>query len=130
MAGFYEMDYTKGIVILVKVDEMYNTWNLLATVYWSRDEGRIQWSKFLLESALECPYVYYAPSLLMGRLHFVTDTAAETYKWHWSKLVQRFKKTEIDKNDILTKTYKCYKASNVLWNNELGVFLRVKSSEN
>ena len=24
MADFYEMDYMKGIVILVKVDEMYN----------------------------------------------------------------------------------------------------------
>ena len=24
MADFYEMDFTKGIVILVKVDEMYN----------------------------------------------------------------------------------------------------------
>ena len=93
-------------------------------------EMKVEFDEFLLESALECPYVYYAPSLLMGRLHFVRDTAAETYRSHWSKLVQRFKKTEIDKNDILTKTYKCYKASNVLWKNELGVFLRVKSSEN
>ena len=25
MADFYEMDFMKGIVILVKVDEMYNT---------------------------------------------------------------------------------------------------------
>ena len=55
------------------------SWGLLATVYWSRDEDGIGWSKFLLESALECPfkYVYYAPPLLRGRLHLLWDTAAE-----------------------------------------------------
>ena len=31
----------------------------------------------LLKFAIECLYVYYAPPLLRGRLHFVTDTAAE-----------------------------------------------------
>ena len=53
------------------------SWSLLATVYWSRDEDGIGLSKFLLESALECPYVYNAPPLLKARLHFVRDTAAE-----------------------------------------------------
>ena len=37
----------KGIVILVKGDEMYNILKLLlATGYWSRDEGENGWSKF------------------------------------------------------------------------------------
>ena len=41
---FIEM---KGIVILVKVDEMYNILkSLLATGYWSRDEGGIGWSNY------------------------------------------------------------------------------------
>ena len=49
--------------------------SLLATVYWSSYEDVSGWSKVLLESALECPYVYYAPSLLSCRLHPVTGTA-------------------------------------------------------
>ena len=32
---------------------------------------------FLLESALECPYVYQVSLLLRDRLHLVRDTAAE-----------------------------------------------------
>ena len=51
------------------------SWSLLATVYRSRDEDGIGWSKFLLEPVLEYPYVYYVPALLRGRL--VRDTAAE-----------------------------------------------------
>ena len=43
-AKFVEM---KGIVILVKVDEMCNILKrLLATRYWSRDESENGWSKF------------------------------------------------------------------------------------
>ena len=34
---FYEMDFIKGTVIFVKVDEMI----LLTTGYWPRDEGEI-----------------------------------------------------------------------------------------
>ena len=72
------MDFMKGIAILVKVNEMYTMpWSLLATVYWSRDGDEIGWSKLLLDSALECPYVYSACPLLRGRLHLVRDTAAE-----------------------------------------------------
>ena len=42
MADFYEMDCMKGIVVLVKVDEMYNIFkSLIATGYWSRYEGWI-----------------------------------------------------------------------------------------
>ena len=43
MADFYEMDFIRGILILVKVDEMRCTISCsqLATVYWSRDEGGI-----------------------------------------------------------------------------------------
>ena len=63
MADFYEIDFMKG-VILVKVDEVYKS--LLTIVYWSKDEGGIGCSKFLLESALECPYAYYVPPLLKG----------------------------------------------------------------
>ena len=33
------------------------SWGLLGTVYWSRDVDGTGWSKFLLESALECQYV-------------------------------------------------------------------------
>ena len=50
---------------------------LLATVYWSIDEDGTGFSKFLLESALECQYVYYARPLLRGRLHLGRDAAAE-----------------------------------------------------
>ena len=51
--------------------------SLLATVYWSRDEDRIRWSKFLLESVIECSNIYHAPPLLKDRLHLVRDAAAE-----------------------------------------------------
>ena len=52
------------------------SWSLLATVYWSRDEDEIGWSKFYLESALERSYDYYTLSLLRSRLYLVRDTAA------------------------------------------------------
>ena len=76
----YEMDFMKVIVILVKVDKMYNilrSAGMLLVCYWSRDEDEIGWSKFLPESTLDRPYVYYAPPFLRGRLHLVRDTAAE-----------------------------------------------------
>ena len=39
---FYEMDFMKGIFILVKVDEMYKILkSLLTNRFWSRDEGGI-----------------------------------------------------------------------------------------
>ena len=73
MVDFYEMDFMIGIVILVKVDEMYNS--LLATVYWWKDENGIGWSKFFLESVLER---LLRPSFIKGcRFHYVKDTAAE-----------------------------------------------------
>ena len=38
MAGFYEMDFMKGIVRLVKVDDMYKVLKSpLANCFWSRD---------------------------------------------------------------------------------------------
>ena len=38
MAGFYEMDFTKGIVRLVKVDDMYKVLrSALANRFWLRD---------------------------------------------------------------------------------------------
>ena len=38
MAGFYEMDFMKGIVRLVKVDDMYKVLKSpLANYFWSRD---------------------------------------------------------------------------------------------
>ena len=77
MVDSHETDFMKGIVILVKADEMEISWSLLATVYWLRDEDEIRWSKFIQESALECPYIYYTPPLLWGRLYLVRDTAAE-----------------------------------------------------
>ena len=70
MADFYEMDFMKCIVISVKVVEMYSILkSLLATAYWLREEGGIGWTMFLMESAVQCPYVYYIPPLLRSRLH-------------------------------------------------------------
>ena len=47
MADFYEIEFMKGTLILVKVDEIYNILkSLLATPYWLRDESGIWWSKF------------------------------------------------------------------------------------
>ena len=41
MADFYEMDFMKGIVIFVKVDEMYSILkSLLTNRFWSRDRIR------------------------------------------------------------------------------------------
>ena len=55
----------KSIVMLVKVDEIYNILkSLVATDYWLRHEGGIGWSKFLLEPDPQCWYVYYTPVLL------------------------------------------------------------------
>ena len=53
------------------------SWSLPTTVYWLRDEGGIGWSTLLQESAIEYPYVCYAPTLKKSRLHFVRDAAAE-----------------------------------------------------
>ena len=50
---------------------------LLVTVYWSRHEDGIGWSKFFLKSALKYPCVYYASPLLKGRVHLVRDTVTE-----------------------------------------------------
>ena len=52
------------IVILVQ-DDMYKVLkSLLTKCFWSWDG--IGWSKFLLESAFQCLYVYYVPVLLRG----------------------------------------------------------------
>ena len=49
IAKFIMVDSSEMDLQLLKVDEMYRSWSLLATVYWSRDEDRIGWSMFLLE---------------------------------------------------------------------------------
>ena len=41
MVDFYEMDFMKGIVKLVKVDEMYIIFKSASLVYWSRNEDGI-----------------------------------------------------------------------------------------
>ena len=42
MADFYEMDFMKGNVILINIDEMYKILeSLLANGFWSRDKGGI-----------------------------------------------------------------------------------------
>ena len=75
MADFYEMDFMKGIVILVKVDEMYNILKSAShCVLIERWDGH-GWSKFCLLEIF--PYVHYVPPLIRGRLHLVRDTAAE-----------------------------------------------------
>ena len=56
---------------------------------------------FLLEI---CPYVYYVPPLIRGRLHVVRNTAAKKevdiaiYRWHQNTLIRRSKKIEMDEN--------------------------------
>ena len=42
MADFYEMDFMKGNVILINIDEMYKILeSLLPNGFWSRDKGGI-----------------------------------------------------------------------------------------
>ena len=42
MVDFYEMDFMKGIAILVKVDKMYETLkSLLTNRFWFKDKGEI-----------------------------------------------------------------------------------------
>ena len=75
MFDFYEMEFMKDIVILGKVDEVYNI--LQSASHCLLVERRVGngWSKsFLLEIF---PYIYYVPPLIRGRLHLVRDTAAE-----------------------------------------------------
>ena len=55
------------------------SWSLLATVYLSKDEGGIGWSKFLLESALKCPCTYYTLLLLMDK----PDVRCRCWEWLW-----------------------------------------------
>ena len=77
MVNSYKMDFTKGNVILVKVDEMYN---ILKSVGHSSFVERWRWNwmiRFFAEVCLECLYAYYAPPLLRSRLHLGRDTAAE-----------------------------------------------------
>ena len=53
MVNFYEMDFMKEILILVKVDETCNIFKSAAS-HWSRDEDGI-WM------IIECQYFYYSP---------------------------------------------------------------------
>ena len=73
MADFYETVFMKGIVILVKLGEMYNILKSAShCLLVERWDGN-GWSFFLGI----CSYVYYVPPLIRGRLHIVKDTAAE-----------------------------------------------------
>ena len=75
LADSYEMCFMKGIFILVKVDEMYNILKSAShCLLVERWDGH-GWSKFCLLEI--CPYVYYVPPLIRGRLRLVRDTAAE-----------------------------------------------------
>ena len=58
------------------------SWSLLAIVYWSRDEGEIGWSKFLLEFALKCPHIYYVAPLLKGSLHLIKRYSHRERAWY------------------------------------------------
>ena len=78
MVDFFEMDFMKDIVILVKVDEMYN---ILISASHGLLVERWRWNWVIKVFARVCYwmslYVYYVPSYLRGRLHLVTDTDAE-----------------------------------------------------
>ena len=124
MVDFYEMDIMKGIVILVKVDEKYNilkfTSHCLLVKGWT-------WNWIIKVFAGVCPWMsmrLLRPSFSNGQassrwyreeIRLQRNTLILQYKWHWSTLVQRSKKIEMDKK--ITKTYKFYKASNFLWKN-------------
>ena len=69
------MDFMKGIVILVKVDEMYIILKSASPYLLVERWDGNGWSNVgLLEI---CPYVYYVSPLMRRRLHLVRDTAAE-----------------------------------------------------
>ena len=99
MVGSYEMDFIKCTI----------SWSLLATVYLSRDEDGIGWSKFLLRSAHKCPYVYYTPSFIKGQASFckryncIERVWTLQYWWNWSTVVERSKKIERTKNLTFNK---------------------------
>ena len=54
MAHFYERDFMKGIVILVKVDEMYNILKSAKPLFIGREMSWNEWSKFC-RTFVECP---------------------------------------------------------------------------
>ena len=71
--------YMTGIVILVKVDEMYNILKSASNcllMRWDGNEMRWKWmiKVFWLEIY---PYIYYVPPVIRGRLHLVRDTTPE-----------------------------------------------------
>ena len=76
MADFYEIDFIKGIVILLKVDEMHNI--LKSASHCLLVESWDGWKCIIKIYLLEIgPYVYYVRPLIRNRLHLVIDTAAE-----------------------------------------------------
>ena len=69
MVNFYEINFMKGIVILVKVEKRscsisWKVWSLVERWMWN-------WMIWIfLESALQCPSACYVPRLLMGTYYF------------------------------------------------------------
>ena len=97
--------------------------SLLTTVYWSRNEGGIEWSKVFGV----CPWMTIRlrrPSFLnrqtpSSKSYSYRESLILQYRWHWNTLVQRFKKIEMEQKKLLTKANKCYRASNFFWKNKL-----------
>ena len=80
MVDFDEMDFMEGTGS--KVYDMYHILKSASHCLLVERWNEIGWSKFLLESALECPYVCYGPPLLRkggasSCKRFVRDAAAE-----------------------------------------------------
>ena len=95
MADFYEMNFMKGIVILVNADKMYNiqpsaSHCLLVEMRW----------KFMIKVVLLeiCLYVYYVLPLIRGRLHLVRDTAAEKEVHIAIQMTMKYVHLEIQEN--------------------------------
>ena len=69
MVNFYEINFMKGIVILVKVEKRscsisWKVWSLVERWMWN-------WMIWIfLESALQFPSACYIPRLLMGTYYF------------------------------------------------------------
>ena len=77
MADFYEIDFMKGIVILVKADEMYNMLKS-ASQCLLVERWRLNW--MIKVFAGVCPWMsirLLRPSFNKGRHNLVRETAAE-----------------------------------------------------
>ena len=68
MAGFYEMDFMKGIVRLVEADDIYKVLKSPLTNFFLVERWNFMIKVF---AGVQCLHVYYVPVLLRGRLYLL-----------------------------------------------------------